>query len=188
MLRSNIRNIKTLLSKIKQRYFSKSRELCIYGKNTATHNRLYSCIWTKVFQEASVVAERHDSLHRAKHPCSEPRSRRSRVRHHMHAPHCQQHFRRVTRWCVWIRGHYSFKNLLPLPKFAQLPHLVPWSHVGHSPQCGELRFKLRVCVTTKGDPQQFHSGRGRQFVLLCMSKEPLPLRTEMCCRLSPSVG
>lgn len=184
MLRSNIRNIKTLLSKIKQRYFSKSRELCIYGRNTAAHNRQYSCIWNKVFQEASVVTVPHDSLYGAKHPCSEPKPQRSRVMHHMHVQHCQKHLRCITHWFAWIRSHYSFKNLLPLPKFAPLPHSVPWSHVGHRPQCGELRFKLRVCMTTKGD----HSGRGRQFILLCMSKEPLPLRTEMCCRLSPSVG
>lgn len=120
--------------------------------------------------------------------CSEPRPRRSRVMHHRHAPHCQQHLRRVTHWFAWIRGHYSFRNLSPLPKFAQVPHSVPRSHMGHSPECEELRFKLRVWMTTKGDPQQFHSGKGRQFVHLCVSKEPLPLRTEICCRLSPSVG
>lgn len=120
--------------------------------------------------------------------CSEPRLRRSHVMHHMHAPHCQQHLRCVTHWCAWIRGHYSFRNLLSLPKFAQVPHSVPRSHMGHSQECEGLRFKLRVCMTAKGDPQQFHSGRGRQFVLLCVSKEPLPLRTEICCRLSPSVG
>ena len=91
------------------------------------------------------------------HACSEARPRRSRVMHHMHAPHCQQHRRCVTHLFAWIRGHYSFRNLLPLPKFAQVPHSVPRSHMGHSPECEELRFKLRECMTTKGDPQQCNS-------------------------------